>query len=68
LLIQVGDQEVLFSDSTRLAQQAQAIGVEVTLEVWDELWHVFQGWAGAVPEGQRAIERIGAFVRRQIAL
>lgn len=68
LLIQVGDHEVLLSDSTRLAEQARAAAVEATLEIWDELWHVFQGWAGALPEGRQAIERIGAFIRRKLAL
>ena len=66
LLIQVGDHEVLLSDSTRLAERAQASRVEITLEVWDDLWHVFQGWAGALPEARQAIERIGAFVRQQL--
>jgi acetyl esterase/lipase len=68
LLIQVGDHEVLLSDSTRLAEQARSRAVQVTLEIWDELWHVFQGWAGALPEGQQAIDRIGAFIRHQLAL
>jgi acetyl esterase/lipase len=68
LLIQVGDHEVLLSDSTRVAEQAQAQGVEVILEIYDELWHVFQSWAAALPEGRQAIERIGAFIRRQLAL
>jgi epsilon-lactone hydrolase len=68
LLIQVGDHEILLSDSTRVAEQARALGVDVTLEVYDELWHVFQGWAAALPEGRQAIERIGAFVRRKLVL
>lgn len=66
LLIQVGDHELLLSDATRLAEQARASGVEVTLEVWDEMWHVWQAWAGALPEGQQAIERIGAFIQRAL--
>jgi acetyl esterase/lipase len=68
LLIQVGDHEILLSDSTRIAEQARAQGIEVTLEVYDELWHVFHGWAAALPEGQQAIEQIGRFVRRKLAL
>jgi acetyl esterase/lipase len=68
LLIQVGDREILLSDSTRVAERAQAHGVEVTLEVYDELWHVFQGWASALPEGRQAVERIGRFVRRKLRL
>lgn len=64
LLIQVGDHEVLLSDSTRLAERARAAGVAVTLEVWAEVWHVWHFWAGAMPESQRAIARVGEFVRQ----
>jgi acetyl esterase/lipase len=67
LLIQVGDHEVLLSDATRLAEQARSERADVTLEVWDDLWHVFQAWASVLPEGQQAIERIGAYIRRKLA-
>ncbi len=66
LLIQVGDHEVLLSDSTRLTEQAQAAGVGVTLEVWPEMWHVWHGWAATLPEGQAALERIGEYVRQTL--
>jgi acetyl esterase/lipase len=65
LLVQVGDSEVLLDDSTRLAERAKAAGVDVTLEVWDEMVHVFQGFAFMLPEGQQAIDRIGEFVRER---
>lgn len=68
LLVQVGADEVLLSDSTRLAERARAAGVAVELEIWGEMWHVWHAWAGVLPEGQQAIERIGAFVRQQLAL
>ncbi len=67
LLIQAGDHEILLSDATRLAAQARAAGVDVTLDVWDEMWHVWQVWAEILPEGQQAIERISAFIRRQLS-
>jgi acetyl esterase/lipase len=67
LLIQVGDDEVLLSDSTRLAEQASAAGVEVALDVWDGMWHVWPAWAAVLPEGQQAIDRIGAFIRGRLA-
>jgi acetyl esterase/lipase len=63
LLIQVGDHEVLL-DATRLAERATQAGVEVTLEVWDEMWHVWHASAESLPEGCQAIERIGAFMRQ----
>jgi epsilon-lactone hydrolase len=66
LLIQVGDHELLLSDSTRLAERARAAGVEVSLEVWEEMWHVWHAWAGSLPEGRQAIERIGVFIREKL--
>lgn len=66
MLIQVGDQEILLSDSTRMAERAKQAGVAVELEVWDELWHVFHLFAPILPEASQAIERIGAFVRSKL--
>jgi monoterpene epsilon-lactone hydrolase len=62
ILIQVGDQEILLSDSEGFAQRAQAAGVPVTLEVYPELWHVFQFFAPMLPDAVDAIARIGAYV------
>jgi epsilon-lactone hydrolase len=66
LLIQVGDQEILLSDATRLAERAQAAGVEVTLEVWPEVWHVWHLFAPQLPDANEALDRIGAFVRGRL--
>ncbi len=66
LLIQVGDHEVLLDDATRVAQRAQEAGVQVKLEVWPEMIHRWQSYAGVLPEGQQAVEDIGTFVREQI--
>lgn len=68
LLVQVGEHELLLSDSTRLAERAREAGVEVKLEVWEAMWHVWHAWAGTLPEGQQAIERIGAFIREQLGI
>lgn len=62
LLIQLGNDEVLLSDSTRLAERAEKAGVEVTLEIWENMWHAFQTFAGVVPEAKAAIQHIGDFV------
>lgn len=64
LLLQVGTSEVLLDDSTRLAERARAVGVDVTLEPWDDMIHVWQIFAAMLPEGQQAIDRIGEFVRK----
>ncbi len=62
LLLQVGDAETLLDDATRLAARARAAGVQVELEVWPEMVHVFQAFAPMLPEGREAIARIGAWV------
>lgn len=68
MLIHVGDHEILLSDSTRLAERAGAAGVEVELEVWPELWHVWHLFAPMLPEANEAFEKIGAYVRGQLGL
>ena len=66
LLIQVGDAETLLDDSNRLAQRARAAGVQVKLEVWPEMIHVFQLFAGFLPEGQQAVDGIGQYLGQQL--
>jgi acetyl esterase/lipase len=51
MFIQAGDAEVYRDDSIALAERARARGVDVTLEVWPELFHAFQAFAPLLPEG-----------------
>jgi len=67
LLIQVGEAETLLDDSNRIAERAKAAGVKVSLEVWPEMVHVWQMFAAMLPEGQRAIDGMGKFVREYTA-
>ena len=62
LLVQVGSHEILLDDARRLAERAQAAGVEVVLDVWEEMVHVWQAYAVFLPEAREAIARIGEFV------
>jgi acetyl esterase/lipase len=64
LLFHVGDAEVLLDDSTRAAEKARAAGVDVTLAVYPDMPHVWHAFAPFLPEATRAIEEIGAFVRK----
>jgi monoterpene epsilon-lactone hydrolase len=66
ILIQVGDREILLSDAIRLTERAHKDGVDAELEVWDGMWHVWHLFARYVPEGQRAIDKIGAFIRKYL--
>ncbi|MGE0830091.1 MAG: alpha/beta hydrolase [Hyphomonadaceae bacterium] len=63
LLILVGDAEILLDDSTRLAERARAAGVDVTLEIWPEMIHIWPYFAPRLQEGREAIARMAAFVR-----
>ncbi len=65
LLIQVGTREVLLDDSTRLADLAEREGVQVELEVWDGMWHVWQFFCPIMPESTDAIRKIGRFCREK---
>lgn len=63
MLIQVGDDEILLSDSERLADECVAAGIDVQLEIWPEMFHVFQMFVGKMPESRRAIARIGEYIQ-----
>jgi acetyl esterase/lipase len=66
LLLLVGGDEVLLSDSTRLAKRAKAVGVEARLEVWPHMWHVWMLTPG-FPEARKALQEIATFTRNHIS-
>jgi monoterpene epsilon-lactone hydrolase len=65
LLIQVGDRETVLADSTMVADSARIAGVDVELQVWDGMIHVFQMFA-ELPEAHRAIASIAEFLKRHL--
>ncbi|WP_398491737.1 alpha/beta hydrolase [Variovorax sp.] len=68
LLIQVGAQEVLLSDALQLAESAGIAGVDVHMEIWPEMvhvWHLYADWLGA---GRRAIAAAAEWARRKLDL
>jgi epsilon-lactone hydrolase len=67
-LIQVGGDEVLLDDATRMAVRLRASGCEVALEVWPRMPHVWHLFATVMPEARRAIARVGAFTRERAAV
>jgi acetyl esterase/lipase len=62
LLVQVGDTEVLLDDGARLAARADAAGVDVTLEVEPDMFHVWAFFAGIVPESDAALDSAAAWI------
>jgi acetyl esterase/lipase len=65
-LIQVGDHEILLSDSTRMADRLSDANCKITLQVWPEMWHVFQYFIGQMPESKEAIGDIAAFLKKYV--
>jgi epsilon-lactone hydrolase len=67
MLLQVGSNEVLLDDSTRMAARAAAAGVDVILDVTADVPHVFQSYAGVLDEADLALDRAAAFIRQHIS-
>ena len=66
LMIQVGDRETVLDDSVMLVDKARAAGVDVELQVWDGMIHVFQMFGAELPEAHRAIADIAGFLDRHL--
>ncbi|MEJ2415398.1 MAG: alpha/beta hydrolase [Exilibacterium sp.] len=66
LLVQVGSDDILLSDSVRLAEQARRAGVKVIFDEWEGMWHAFQGFSMIVPEAKAAISNIAEFINSKV--
>lgn len=67
LLVQVGSDEVLLDDSLDFDRHARAADVDITLEVWSEMVHVFQAYHMLLPDGAAALARTGRYLTRHWA-
>ena len=65
LLIQVGRDEMLLDDAVVLHEAARSAGVESTLEIWDDMIHVWHAFHPMLPEGKQGIARIGEYLRER---
>ena len=65
--ILVGTAEILFDDSRRFAEKANASGSDVELQIWDDMIHIWPYFAQAIPEGREAISEMARFIRAQWA-
>ena len=65
-MIIVGTAEVLLDDAKRLHENAESVGVDSTLEIWDDMVHIWPWFAPFLPEGQQAMEQMGDFIKERI--
>ena len=63
-LIQVGTHEILYSDSERLRDRMEEAHVPCTLEVYEDMWHVFQMFP--VKKAAAAMTNVGRFLLDQV--
>jgi monoterpene epsilon-lactone hydrolase len=66
MLIQVGSDETLLDDATRLAAKAGASDIAVTLEIWPHMIHAWPLWNARLEDGRRALADAGAFIRAHL--
>ncbi|MFF3108998.1 alpha/beta hydrolase [Kitasatospora sp. NPDC057904] len=66
MLVQVGANELLLDDSTRLAARAAAAGVDVVLDVTADAPHVFQAFVGVLDEADEALDRAALFLTQRL--
>jgi monoterpene epsilon-lactone hydrolase len=65
LLVQVSKSEMLYSECRRFAEKAEKANVDVTLEAWDDMPHVFQQFGlHSLKEAREALEGIRVFIQR----
>jgi monoterpene epsilon-lactone hydrolase len=66
LLVHVGSDEVLLDDAVGLGEHARAAGVDVRVEEWPAMIHVWHWFLPMLDEAERAIAGIGTFVRARL--
>jgi len=66
ILVHAGSNEVLLDDAVRISSLAEAAGVDVSVEVFDGLMHVFQAFP--ISEADASIARLGSFIRSRTVL
>lgn len=64
LFVQVGTREVLLDDATRLVERALAAAVDVELVIAEGMIHIWQLFAGMVPEADEAVAQAVGFAKR----
>ena len=65
-LITTGTRDLLLSDSVRVATAMELDGVDVTLRVWEGMWHVFEFYR-ELPEARASMAEVCEFVRAALS-
>ncbi len=66
LLIHAGGAEILASDAAAVAEKAGLAGVDVRLEIWPEMIHVWHAFFNFLSAGRRAISEASAWMNQKL--
>ena len=66
VLIQTGSEEALLSDSITMAEVLGQARVDVRLEIWPEMIHVFHAWGAGLQAARRAIKVAGVWMEGRL--
>ncbi|HEY2662250.1 MAG TPA: alpha/beta hydrolase [Caulobacteraceae bacterium] len=66
MLIHVGSEEALLTDATGLAERAGLAGVDVRLEIWPEMIHVWPFFHQHLAAARRAIDQAGSWIADKV--
>lgn len=64
LLVHVGEDETLREDALRITARAEAAGVDIRLEIYARMWHVWQLFPW-LPQAEQSLEEIANFLLEQ---
>lgn len=65
LLVHAGEDEILRDDGVRIAELAKAAGVDVRLEIYPRMWHVWQIYP-ALPQTGESLDDIAQFLKSHL--
>jgi monoterpene epsilon-lactone hydrolase len=65
LLVHVGEDEILRSDAIRITSLAKSVDVDVRLEIYSRMWHVWQLYL-ALPQAVQSLGDIAQFLKSHL--
>ncbi|HVU11660.1 MAG TPA: alpha/beta hydrolase [Phototrophicaceae bacterium] len=68
LLIHIGADEFLRADAERAADQAKRDGVDVRIEVYPRMWHVWHMQFANLPQAIQALDDVAGFIKSHLKL
>jgi acetyl esterase/lipase len=68
MIVQTGGAEVFMAENVAFVELARSAGVDITHEITEHMVHVFQAFVLVSPEGNKAIQSLGRFVRERAGL